>query len=641
MPEGIVDVIPVDLVVSAIIAVAADGPDTDPDTGEVVPQVVQVASGSENALRYRRLVNLTSTWFKEHPLYDNDGQPIVVPEWTFPGRGRVQGQLESAKTWLERAEKVLSNLPLRGQQAQLSATVEERREEIERALGYVELYGAYAECEAVYGLDRLIALWERQTPEDQAEFNFDPRSIDWDRYVTEIHLPSVVEHGRVKSTPGARTGPTRHERLRSQVLSPDRHIAAFDLENTLIASNVVASYSWLATRRLPRDERMRFVAKTLAEAPSLLALDRKDRSRLPADVLPPLRRCARRADPRGRGRDVLRADPVEVLPRGHPPGARAPATRPPHGAHHRRARLRDRAAAAAVRRHRLRRARRERGRRATRPHLQRRAPRRASHRRDQGAGADGLRRFDRARPARVGGLRGFDERPAHARGRRLPGGGQPRDPAGGAGPQARLARRAVDEVARGSPGPGADRPAPPQERRSRQPPRLRTDLPRARRRWPLDEGAPLRTQRASLCSRRGCGPGDARRRRPSRAAPPRATSTRPSCPVRTGSASSPDWPASAAATSAPSTAPRRATSSRSCRSRSCPGTRSWPTARAPTAPTGSCSSRCSAASPATSHRCARPASVATSATASASRSASSSPACRAASAATPAAAGRR
>ncbi len=62
------------------------------------------------------------------------------------------------------------------------------------------------------------------------------------------------------------------------MLAPERQLAAFDLENTLIASNVVASYSWLATRRLPRDERLRFVARTLAEAPSLLALDRKDRS---------------------------------------------------------------------------------------------------------------------------------------------------------------------------------------------------------------------------------------------------------------------------------------------------------------------------------------------------------------------------
>jgi HAD superfamily phosphoserine phosphatase-like hydrolase len=41
---------------------------------------------------------------------------------------------------------------------------------------------------------------------------------------------------------------------------------------------VVASYSWLATRRLPRGDRLRYVAKALVEAPSLLALDRRDRS---------------------------------------------------------------------------------------------------------------------------------------------------------------------------------------------------------------------------------------------------------------------------------------------------------------------------------------------------------------------------
>jgi len=277
VPEGIVDVIPVDLVVGAIIAVAAKGPEQDAD-GEAVPEVVQVASGSQNPLRYRRLVDLASAWFIEHPLYDHEGQPIVVPKWSFPGRGRVQGQLQRAKTTLERAERVLSQLPLRGKQAEFGAAIEERREEAERALGYVELYGAYAECEAVYGLDRLLALWDAQTPEDQSRFCFDPRVIDWDHYVREVHLPSVVEHGRVRTTPGGRIGPDRETRLRAQVLSPDRQLAAFDLENTLIASNVVASYSWLATRRLPRDERLRFVARTLAEAPSLLALDRKDRS---------------------------------------------------------------------------------------------------------------------------------------------------------------------------------------------------------------------------------------------------------------------------------------------------------------------------------------------------------------------------
>ncbi len=278
VPEGVIDVIPVDLVCGAICATAAAGPARHDDGTLAPPRIVQSASGSANPLRYRQLVDNVRAWFTEHPLYDSDGQPIVVPEWSFPGRGRVQAQLERARNVLEKAESALQSLPLRGKQAEWAATLEDRKEEAERALTYVELYGAYAECEAIYGVDRLLELWERCDDESRAAFGFDPRVIDWDTYVQEIHLPSVVQHARVKTTPGATDRESRSSRLRRQVLDPARHVAAFDLENTLIASNVVASYAWLATRRLPRDQRIRFVARTLAEAPSLLSLDRKDRS---------------------------------------------------------------------------------------------------------------------------------------------------------------------------------------------------------------------------------------------------------------------------------------------------------------------------------------------------------------------------
>ncbi|HEX8804759.1 MAG TPA: HAD-IB family hydrolase, partial [Acidimicrobiales bacterium] len=297
VPEGTVDVIPVDLVVATIVDVAAGGP---PDR----PEIVQSASGSTNPLRYRELVDLVQGWFREHPLYDAAGQPIVVPEWSFPGRGRVQRQLERARSTIERAERTLQALPLRGRQAEWSARLEERREEAERALGYVELYGAYAECEAIYGVDRLLARWDRLDEADRAAFCFDPRAIDWPHYVRDVHLPSVVEHARVRTTPGGRTGESRQDRLRRQVLDPARHFAAFDLENTLIASNVVASYSWLATRRLPREDRVRFALRTLAEAPSLLAQDRRDRSDF-------LRHFYRRYD--GAPVDQLEADAVEMF----------------------------------------------------------------------------------------------------------------------------------------------------------------------------------------------------------------------------------------------------------------------------------------------------------------------------------------
>jgi HAD superfamily hydrolase (TIGR01490 family) len=298
VPEGVIDVIPVDMVVAAIVDAAAGGP---PEDG---PDIVQVASGSTNPLRYRQLVDLVQSWFTAHPVYDSAGQPITVPEWTFPGRGRVQRQLERATNVIERAETTLQALPLRGKQAEWSARLEEKREEAQRALGYVELYGAYAECEAIYGVERLLARWDRLDAADQDAFAFDPRAIDWRRYVHEIHLPSIVLHSRVRTTPGGRTGEDRATRLRRQVLDPARHFAAFDLENTLIASNVVASYSWLATRRLPREDRVRFALRTLAQAPSLLAADRRDRSDF-------LRHFYRRYD--GAPVEQLEADAAEMF----------------------------------------------------------------------------------------------------------------------------------------------------------------------------------------------------------------------------------------------------------------------------------------------------------------------------------------
>ncbi|MCO8128417.1 HAD-IB family phosphatase [Acidimicrobiia bacterium EGI L10123] len=304
VPEGIIDVIPVDLVCGAICAVAADGPARNDDGTLAPPRIVQSASGSANPLRYRRLVDNVRSWFTEHPVYDSDGQPIVVPEWNFPGRGRVQAQLERAKSVIEKAESTLQALPLRGRQAEWASNLESKREDVERALTYVELYGAYAECEAVYGVENLLDLHQRMDEASREAFGLDPRVIDWDRYVSEIHLPSVVQHARVKTTPGSTDRESRSSRLRRQVLSPDRHVAAFDLENTIIASNVVASYSWLATRRLPPEDRLRFVLRTLAEAPSLLSADRKDRSDF-------LRQFYRRYE--GAPVDQLDADTVDMF----------------------------------------------------------------------------------------------------------------------------------------------------------------------------------------------------------------------------------------------------------------------------------------------------------------------------------------
>jgi HAD superfamily hydrolase (TIGR01490 family) len=271
VPEGIIDVIPVDLVVAAILAVAARGPE------EGRPRVYQVASGVRNPLRYGRLVEIAQDFFARNPLYDDRGQPISTPEWSFPGRGRVQRQLKRADAAMTFVEKLITALPIRGKQAQLAARMEDRHAMAKRALGYVELYGAYTETDARYRVDNLMELWASCDEADHVAFGFDPGAIDWDRYVDEIHLPSVIEHTRVRTKPGKSVVDKRPERMRKAILSPDRHLAVFDLEHTLMSSNVVDTYAWLASRHLSPARRARFVADLVRQGPSLLALDRRDR----------------------------------------------------------------------------------------------------------------------------------------------------------------------------------------------------------------------------------------------------------------------------------------------------------------------------------------------------------------------------
>jgi fatty acyl-CoA reductase len=271
VPEGIMDVIPVDKVAATLCAVAARGPQPD-------PEVFNVASGSLNPFKFENFHEWAFEWFGKNPLYDDKDQPIAPPRWSYPSRARVQTQLERARKAFTLAESAIRILPVRGDKALVAADLEEKREEIERAQSYIELYGMYVECEATFGTERLMELWDQLSEDDRLRFDFDPNDIDWHKYLTEIHLPSVIAQARVKSAPSGQKGRDRYARLRGQVLSEDRHIAAFDLENTLIASNVVASWGWLATRRLSPRDRARLILKAAVEGPGLLAMDRRDRS---------------------------------------------------------------------------------------------------------------------------------------------------------------------------------------------------------------------------------------------------------------------------------------------------------------------------------------------------------------------------
>ena len=291
------------------------------------PTIAQVASGSANPLRYRRLVDLVRELVHRAPALRQRGPAhrrarVVLPR-AGPGPGPARAGEDGAGPGRDACSRPCrcGASRRRGRPARGAARRGRAGPRLRRALRRLRrVRGDLRRRPAARPLRRA------STTPTRRRFCFDPAGHRLDRPTS---TRSTCR--RSSSTPGCGRRPggaparTATDRLRRQVLAPERHLAAFDLENTLIASNVVASYAWLATRRLPREDRVRFVARTLAEAPVAAGARPPGPQRLPAPLLPALRGRAGRPARRGRRRDVQPPAPHQVVPGRHPPGARAPA----------------------------------------------------------------------------------------------------------------------------------------------------------------------------------------------------------------------------------------------------------------------------------------------------------------------------
>jgi alcohol-forming fatty acyl-CoA reductase len=120
----------------------------------------------------------------------------------------VQAQLTRAKNVLTRTEKVLQIAAAARPAGRVRATLETKRMEVERALEYVELYGLYTECEAIYQVDHLMALWDSLDANDQATFLFDPRAVDWPTTSPRSTCPRSSSTPASRPRPASRAAPT-------------------------------------------------------------------------------------------------------------------------------------------------------------------------------------------------------------------------------------------------------------------------------------------------------------------------------------------------------------------------------------------------------------------------------------------------
>jgi len=257
-PESLVDIVPVDHVVNTSLATAIRRPEE--------PEVFQIASGDRNPLRYRDLYEHVREYFLENPLRDSGGRPIQPTEWTFPGRRAVERRLKVELVGLEVAGWVVSRLPEGHMIADLRGRIARAEKRARMSLYYSRIYGPYSSGTATFSTARTAGLFEALPREDQEEFPFDITALNWRAWLQGTHLPALT------------TRPSRKKRKKAVEEEPGEVAAIFDVDGTLVGSNVVSYYAWLKMREMPPVARPLWATAFLAKIPFYWALDKVSRA---------------------------------------------------------------------------------------------------------------------------------------------------------------------------------------------------------------------------------------------------------------------------------------------------------------------------------------------------------------------------
>jgi alcohol-forming fatty acyl-CoA reductase len=272
-PDSVIDVVPCDYVVNAIVAVCA----TTPEPGE--PAYYHVSSGARNPLTFRGMYAHIRNYFLAHPLDRTGGKAgAPLPEWQFPGAASVERLLTASERVYRMADAVITRAPRSERTREVARDLDRRMRRLTFVRRYQSLYNEYAQSELHFVDDNTLALTRALHPDDQAAFAFDTAVFDWRTYIEEVHCPSVTASVRkmdaLRSKRGTR--PTTMKDL-SKDTAGARAIAVFDLDGTIMSTNVVEQYLWARLPELPRLAQLAEVAQVTRRLPAWLLAEQQDR----------------------------------------------------------------------------------------------------------------------------------------------------------------------------------------------------------------------------------------------------------------------------------------------------------------------------------------------------------------------------
>jgi alcohol-forming fatty acyl-CoA reductase len=271
-PDSVIDVVPCDYVVNAIVAVCA----TEPPPGD--PAYYHVSSGARNPLTFRGMYGHIRNYFLAHPLERTGKASGPLPEWQFPGAASVERLLTASERVYRLADAVVTRAPRSEQTREFARNLDRRRRRLTFVRRYQSLYNEYSQSELHFVDDHTLALSRALHPEDQDGFAFDTAVFDWKTYIEDVHCPSVTASVRKMDTLRGKRGtrPTTMKDL-SKDTAGAHAIAVFDLDGTIMSTNVVEQYLWARLPELPPLARLAEVAQVTRRLPGYLLAEQQDR----------------------------------------------------------------------------------------------------------------------------------------------------------------------------------------------------------------------------------------------------------------------------------------------------------------------------------------------------------------------------
>src|SRR5215218_10120958 len=181
---------------------------------------------------------------------------------------KVERLLTHGETAHRLADRALGLMPRSERVRDLARDLDKTRDRLEFLRRYLELYRSYTQVELQFVDDRTLALHRALDPADAESFGFDTAVIDWAEYIRDIHCPSVTAPVRKFEALRRRRQGTGDPGPRRIDGDPEGVLAVFDMDGTLLSSNVIETYLWLRMPELDPASRLRETGRLLRSLPS-------------------------------------------------------------------------------------------------------------------------------------------------------------------------------------------------------------------------------------------------------------------------------------------------------------------------------------------------------------------------------------